>query len=58
MGPADDPIALLDEELGVHGIANLHVSDASVTPNMVRPDTDITTTVIGERAADLLRGLS
>jgi choline dehydrogenase len=57
IGRVDDPMAVVDNELRVHGVSNLHVADASVMPNIVRANTNITTIMIGERAADILRRL-
>jgi choline dehydrogenase len=57
MGRDDDPMAVVDDELRVHGVSNLYVADASVMPNIVRANTNITTIMIGERAADILRRL-
>jgi len=40
----------------VHGVEGLYVADASVMPSMVRGNTELTTIMIGERMAGLLRG--
>ncbi|MCW2850295.1 MAG: choline dehydrogenase [Marmoricola sp.] len=57
IGTGEDPMAVVDGELRVHGVSNLYVADASVMPNIVRANTNITTIMIGERAADILRRL-
>lgn len=51
MGRADDPMAVVDERFGVHGVANLRVVDASVMPEIVRANTNLTCIMLAERAA-------
>ncbi|ODU06343.1 MAG: hypothetical protein ABS81_04820 [Pseudonocardia sp. SCN 72-86] len=53
MGRADDPMAVVDERFGVHGVANLRVVDASVMPEIVRANTNLTCIMLAERAATL-----
>jgi len=55
MGPSSDPMAVTDQHLRVHGIESLRVVDASVMPNVIRANTNATTIMIGERAADLIK---
>lgn len=55
MGPADDPGAVVDEQLRVHGTDGLWVCDASVMPSIVNCNTNLTSIMIGERLADRLR---
>ncbi len=50
-----DPMAVVDPELRVHGIAALRVADASVMPTVVSGNTNAATIMIGERAADMVR---
>ena len=38
----------------VKGVANLRVADASVRPNVVSGNTNAASTMIGEKAAELL----
>jgi choline dehydrogenase len=40
MGPANDPLAVVDQKLQVHGIDNLWVADASVMPTVVHANTN------------------
>lgn len=54
MGPADDPGAVVDQRLRVHGLDNLWVADASVMPEVVRANTNATVYVIAERLAEFL----
>lgn len=55
MGPADDPMAVVDQRCAVHGVDGLHVADASVMPSMVRANINLSVIMIGERVAELLR---
>jgi choline dehydrogenase len=55
MGPASDPLAVVDARLRVHGIAGLRVADASVMPNIVGGNTSAPATMIGERAAAFMQ---
>jgi choline dehydrogenase len=56
MGPASDPLAVVDAQLRVHGIEGLRVADASIMPNIVGGNTSAPSTMIGERAADFILG--
>jgi choline dehydrogenase len=55
MGTSDDPGAVVSERLDVHGTDGLFVVDASVMPNIVSCNTNLTSIMIGERASDFLR---
>ena len=55
MGPASDPMAVVDQYCRVHGIDGLRVVDASVMPDVVRANTNATTIMIAERVADFIR---
>jgi choline dehydrogenase-like flavoprotein len=55
MGPASDPMAVVDQYGHVHGIQNLRVVDASLMPDCIRANTNVTTMMIGERIADFIR---
>ena len=55
MGPAADPMAVVDQYCRVHGLENLRVVDASVMPDVIRANTNATTIMIGERVADWMK---
>jgi choline dehydrogenase len=55
MGPASDPMAVVDQYGRVHGLENLRVADASIMPDCIRANTNATTIMIGERVADFLK---
>ena len=56
MGPVGDPDAVVDAGGRVHGIDGLHVADASLMPAVTSGNTNMPTTVIGERIARSLLG--
>ena len=53
MGPANDPLAVVDQAGRVHGIDGLRVADASIMPDCVGQNPHCTVVMIGERIADL-----
>ena len=57
MGPASDPMAVVDSNLKVHGIDNLYVADASIMPTIPHANTNVTSIMIGERLSDIVKGL-
>jgi choline dehydrogenase-like flavoprotein len=56
MGPADNPGAVVDSQLRVHGVPRLRVADASIMPNLVSGNTNAPAIMIGERCADFILG--
>jgi choline dehydrogenase-like flavoprotein len=53
-----DPMAVVDPELRVHGVAGLRVCDSSIMPQLVSSNTNAPTIMIGEKAADLVGGVA
>ena len=56
MGRADDPLAVVDNDCRVIGIAGLRVVDASVIPTLIGGNTNAPTIMIAEKIADVIRG--
>lgn len=52
MGPASDPLAVVDARLRVHGVAGLRIADAGVMPTITSGNTNSPTLMIAERAAE------
>jgi choline dehydrogenase len=50
----NDDLAVVDDQLRVRGLKGLRVADASVMPRVVSGNTNATTVMIAERAADFL----
>jgi choline dehydrogenase len=52
MGPASDPMSVVDQRGRVHGLEGLRVADASVFPSIPSVPTNLTTLMLAERIAD------
>ena len=50
-----DPMAVVDDELRVHGIVGLRVIDASIMPTLVSGNTNAAVIMIAEKGADLVK---
>ena len=53
----NDTMAVVDTNLRVHGLDGLRICDASVMPYIPSSNTNAPTIMVGEKAADLIRGL-
>jgi choline dehydrogenase len=51
----EDPMAVVDSRLRVHGISGLRVIDASVMPTVTTGNTNAPTIMIGEKGAAMIR---
>lgn len=56
MGPPNDPLAVVDQYGKVHGTDGLRVIDASIMPDTVRANLNLTVLAMAERAADFIKG--
>ncbi|XP_052794873.1 oxygen-dependent choline dehydrogenase-like [Mya arenaria] len=57
MGAVDDSTAVVDPMLRVKGYTNLRVADASIMPEVISGNTNAASVMIGEKAADMIRGV-
>ncbi len=51
-----DDMAVLDNQMKVHGVENLRVVDASVFPSITNGNIYAPTMMVAEKAADLILG--
>ena len=54
MGVESDPMAVVNQYGQVYGVEGLRVADASIMPDCVRANTNVTVMAIGERVADFI----
>ncbi len=55
MGKLSDPMAVVDNQLNVHGLESLMIADASIMPTSPSANTFASTVMIAEKAADMLK---
>jgi choline dehydrogenase len=55
MGPATDPLAVVDDHLRIHGLEGLRVVDASIMPRMISANLNASTLMIADKASDMIR---
>eukprot|EP01095_Lingulamoeba_sp_RSL-Kostka_P015693 TRINITY_DN7319_c1_g1_i2.p1 TRINITY_DN7319_c1_g1~~TRINITY_DN7319_c1_g1_i2.p1 ORF type:complete len:128 (-),score=35.08 TRINITY_DN7319_c1_g1_i2:81-464(-) len=55
MGTKEDNLAVVDENLHVHGLKNLVIADSSVMPNITSGCTLAPTTMIAEKASLIIK---
>jgi len=52
----DGEMAVVDDQMKVHGVKNLRVVDASVMPQIISGNLNAPTQMIAARAADMILG--
>ena len=55
MGPSSDPLAVVDQFGRVYGVDGLRIVDASIMPDTVRANLNLTVIAMAERAADFIK---
>ncbi len=56
MGPSSDRMAVVDDNLRVHGLEGLRVVDASIMPTMLSANLNAATMMIADKASDMILG--
>jgi choline dehydrogenase-like flavoprotein len=55
MGPASDPMTVVDHNALVHGVDGLRVVDASIFPTGPRANIHFTVVAVAEKLADAIK---
>jgi choline dehydrogenase len=55
MGPAADPMSVVDQHGCCHAVDALVVADASIMPGVPRANTNLTSIMIGEMVGEWIR---
>jgi choline dehydrogenase-like flavoprotein len=55
MGPASEPLSVVDQYGKVYGLDGLRIVDASIMPDLVRAPINPTVIMMGERLAALIQ---
>ncbi len=55
MGPDSDPLAVVDPRLRVRGVESLRIADGSILPFLPAINPCITTMMVGEKCADMIK---
>ena len=50
----DDKMAVVDDQLRVHGISKLRIADCSIMPEIISGNTNAPAIMIGEKLSQLL----
>ncbi len=58
MGPKTDALAVVDDQLRVHGLQGLRVVDASIMPTMLSANLNAATLALADKASDMIRGIA
>ena len=56
MAPRDNPAAVVDDRLRVHGLEGLRIADASIMPTVPSANTSAAVFMIAEKASDMVLG--
>ena len=55
MGPSSNPMSVVNQYGYVHGVVGLRIADASIMPNIVRANPNVTTIMIAEKISDWVK---
>ena len=55
MGPSSDPLAVCDQYGKVYGLDALRIVDASIMPDTVRANLNVTVMTMGEKVSDFIK---